>query len=257
MFRGATPELALMSCHAAVLSPGHSPHPPHAHGDEELLMVLDGEADLLVADRPEYEGACAVRVKAGDFAYYPPLQHLTIRNASDAPVHYLMFRWRGHAAATGANILGPSIFQAPPEAAAGTGLADLAHEGVNLLTPYAGRGVVNAGAVVFVGVVEDYLWRGAASVGDPRADDWRSAAAAAYRRLDAPWWLRRVSAQDETPRRRVGPVRRSSERRSVELRPLPGGAAWSVGPVGVVVVSGLPQLEDHRMVVAALRAHLG
>ncbi len=29
----------------------------------------------------------------------------------------------------------------------------------------------------------------------------------------------------------------------------------SVGPVGVVVVSGLPQVEDHRMVVAALRAH--
>ena len=31
----------------------------------------------------------------------------------------------------------------------------------------------------------------------------------------------------------------------------------NVGPVGVVVVSGLPQLEDHRMVVAAIRAHLG
>jgi uncharacterized protein (UPF0303 family) len=30
-----------------------------------------------------------------------------------------------------------------------------------------------------------------------------------------------------------------------------------VGPVGVVVVSGLPQLEDHRMVVAALRASHG
>ncbi len=29
-----------------------------------------------------------------------------------------------------------------------------------------------------------------------------------------------------------------------------------VGPVGVVVVSGLPQLEDHRMVVTAIRAHL-
>ena len=29
-----------------------------------------------------------------------------------------------------------------------------------------------------------------------------------------------------------------------------------VGPVGTVVVSGLPQLEDHRMVVAALRAYL-
>ena len=31
----------------------------------------------------------------------------------------------------------------------------------------------------------------------------------------------------------------------------------SVGPVGTVAVSGLPQLEDHRMVVAAIRAHLG
>ena len=29
-----------------------------------------------------------------------------------------------------------------------------------------------------------------------------------------------------------------------------------VGPVGTVVVSGLPQVEDHRMVVAALCAHL-
>jgi uncharacterized protein (UPF0303 family) len=30
-----------------------------------------------------------------------------------------------------------------------------------------------------------------------------------------------------------------------------------VGPVGVVVVSGLPQVEDHRMVVAALRELMG
>jgi uncharacterized protein (UPF0303 family) len=29
-----------------------------------------------------------------------------------------------------------------------------------------------------------------------------------------------------------------------------------VGPIGAVVVSGLPQLDDHRMVVAALRRHL-
>ena len=29
------------------------------------------------------------------------------------------------------------------------------------------------------------------------------------------------------------------------------------GCVGTVAVSGLPQLEDHRLIVAALRAHLG
>ena len=31
----------------------------------------------------------------------------------------------------------------------------------------------------------------------------------------------------------------------------------SVGPVATVTVSGLPQVEDHRLVVAALRARLG
>ena len=30
----------------------------------------------------------------------------------------------------------------------------------------------------------------------------------------------------------------------------------SVGPVGTVVVSGMPQVADHRMVVAALREHI-
>ena len=45
-----------------------------------------------------------------------------------------------------------------------------------------------------------------------------------------------------------------------ELYAAHGGAfpllVRDVGPVGVVVVSGLPQVEDHRMVVAALRALL-
>lgn len=46
------------------------------------------------------------------------------------------------------------------EAAAGVGNADVARAGMTLLAPYAGRCVVNAGAVVCVGVVEDYLWHG-------------------------------------------------------------------------------------------------
>lgn len=93
VFRGSTPALDLLSCHAAVLAPGHSPHPPHAHQDEELLIVLDGEAELLIADRPEHAAARPVRVKTGDFAYYPAYQHHTIRNPGDRPVRYLMFRW--------------------------------------------------------------------------------------------------------------------------------------------------------------------
>ena len=116
LFLGTTPTLASMSCHAAALSPGRSPHPPHSHQDEELLIVLDGEAELLLADRPSYEAADAIPVKAGDFAYYQALQHHTIRNASSAPVSYLMFRWHGSVPAVGGQPLRSNVYRSPPPA---------------------------------------------------------------------------------------------------------------------------------------------
>ena len=113
------------------------------------------------------------------------------------------------------------------DAATGTGLVDIAGEGLELLAPYAGRAVLNAGAVVCTGVVDDYLWRAAVAVDDPRADDWRAAAVAAYRRLGAPWWLHRVSGEPVTASSPPPPAQRT-----VELRPVPGRAVWSVGRPG-------------------------
>jgi mannose-6-phosphate isomerase-like protein (cupin superfamily) len=115
LFKGSTRIIDKMSCHAAVLSAGHSPHPPHAHKDEELLVVLDGEAELLIADEPSYEGARVERVKAGAFAYYPAYQHHTIRNPTNSPVTYLMFKWHATAAETGGNPLGTQIFHRGPD----------------------------------------------------------------------------------------------------------------------------------------------
>ncbi|MDT7551132.1 MAG: hypothetical protein QOE84_3526, partial [Actinomycetota bacterium] len=64
---------------------------------------------------------------------------------------------------------------------------------------------------------------------DPRADDWRAAAAAAYRRLSAPWLLSRVSSSYEP----VGaPPKPTATDVRVELRLLPGQSVWSVGQVG-------------------------
>jgi len=118
------------------------------------------------------------------------------------------------------------------EAAAGMGYTDIARAGMTLMAPYAGRAIVNAGAVVFVGVVEDYLWRAAVLVGDPRADDWRAASAAAYRRLDAAWWQRRLTApHDVSPGASMKAARQVTQR-TLELRPLPGQSVWSVGPAG-------------------------
>src|SRR5262252_1610934 len=58
------------------------------------------------------------------------------------------------------------------------GDTEIARAGMTLMAPYAGRCVVNAGAVVCAGVVEDYLWRAAVVSADPRADSWRAATSA-------------------------------------------------------------------------------
>ena len=120
IFRGSTPALDLMSCHAAALNPGFSPHPPHAHGDEELLIILEGEAELLVAEKHEMLGARAIPVSAGDFAYYPAHQHHTIRNSADRPVRYLMFRWNRTKEQPAPACLETLIYRAPEPVEAST-----------------------------------------------------------------------------------------------------------------------------------------
>jgi hypothetical protein len=110
------------------------------------------------------------------------------------------------------------------EVAAATGAADLAGAAVELLAPYAGRGVVNAGAVAFVGVVDDYLRLACASLGRPdEARRWAASAAAGYQRLGASWWLHRLAAPDR-PRAGGRPT-------TVHLRPGPG-VMWTVGTDG-------------------------
>jgi uncharacterized cupin superfamily protein len=95
LLHGPTPILAAMESHVSVLSPGRCPHPPHCHVEEELLIILSGEAEILIANGPDPATAKVERLGPGGFVYYPAYQYHTIRNASSAPVTYLMFKWQG------------------------------------------------------------------------------------------------------------------------------------------------------------------
>jgi hypothetical protein len=55
-----------MSCHASVLVGGHSPHPPHTHREEELLIPLHGEAEIVIATSPTDPSPRVDRPWAGD-----------------------------------------------------------------------------------------------------------------------------------------------------------------------------------------------
>ena len=109
MFNGATPIIEELSCHASVLSPGFTPHPPHSHEEEELLIALQGEADLIISDGPSTDYARTERLSPGSFIYYPAGQYHTIRNSGVSPISYLMFKWRGDAL-TGGTPAGTRIF---------------------------------------------------------------------------------------------------------------------------------------------------
>lgn len=95
ILRGATPNVSEMEAHVSVLSPGNSPHPPHCHLDEELLIVLDGEAEIVIPESADPAGARIERMRPGSFVHYPAYQYHTIRNVSASPVTYLMYRWHG------------------------------------------------------------------------------------------------------------------------------------------------------------------
>jgi len=88
-FRGSTANVPSISCHASVLVPGHSPHPAHEHAEEELLLLLEGEVDLIFGEG-ERE-----RLRPEEFVYYPAGFAHTLRTTSTEPATYLMFKWSG------------------------------------------------------------------------------------------------------------------------------------------------------------------
>src|SRR5690606_9023171 len=55
-FDGGTPNADAMESHSSVLAPGERPHPLHRHEEEEILIVVEGEADAVLADAGDGRG---------------------------------------------------------------------------------------------------------------------------------------------------------------------------------------------------------
>ena len=121
------------------------------------------------------------------------------------------------------------------EGALATGDAEVAGAVVALLAPYAGRSVVNAGAVMWHGVTDDTLARGYALLGNAEAAArHRAAALATYERIGAGWWRDRLLAQLPASPAPADDVV------AVHLHQQPGGL-WLVGREGATFV--LPRMR--------------
>lgn len=112
------------------------------------------------------------------------------------------------------------------DVALATDADDVVASVVPLLLPYAGRAVINAGAVAFHGVTDDTLSRACARLGDTeRAAALREKALATYRRIGATWWRERLEITEPA----VAPA--PSVGATMTLRPGPPGV-WLIGRGG-------------------------
>jgi len=92
-FRGRSRNMRHLSCHMSALKQGHSPHPPHRHKEEEILLLLSGEVEIPLPDLRGGEKTTRIRLKSGEFVYYPAFFGHTLTTTSTEPARYLMFKW--------------------------------------------------------------------------------------------------------------------------------------------------------------------
>jgi len=97
MISGSTAFTDSFTCHTSVLVPGHCPHSPHEHKDEEILMMLSGGAELNLPGLKANAGSQKVTLQAGQFVYYPAHFFHTLVARGKKPANYLMFKWFGKA----------------------------------------------------------------------------------------------------------------------------------------------------------------
>ncbi len=86
VFQNPTPTLDELECHITTLNPGASPHEPHKHVDEELILVKEGTVESLVNGERRKAGPGSVIFQSSN-------QLHAIRNIGDTPATYFVVKW--------------------------------------------------------------------------------------------------------------------------------------------------------------------
>jgi quercetin dioxygenase-like cupin family protein len=81
-----TATLDELEIHVTTLNPGETPHAPHKHPDEELLIVKEGTVESLVNGELK-------RVGPGSVIFQASNQLHGIRNVGSTPATYHVIKW--------------------------------------------------------------------------------------------------------------------------------------------------------------------
>ena len=86
VFQAPTPTLDELECHITTLNPGESPHPPHKHPDEELIIVKEGTVESTLNGKTYELGPGSVIFQASNEMH-------GIRNIGKTPATYHVIKW--------------------------------------------------------------------------------------------------------------------------------------------------------------------
>lgn len=81
-----TATLDELEIHITTLNKGETPHPPHQHPDEELVIIKEGTVESLVNGQLK-------RVGPGSIIFQAANQSHSIRNVGDGPAVYHVIKW--------------------------------------------------------------------------------------------------------------------------------------------------------------------
>lgn len=66
VFDSPTPTLSNLECHITTLNPGETPHAPHRHADEELMIVKEGTLAAIQGDQTNTVAAGGIIFEASN-----------------------------------------------------------------------------------------------------------------------------------------------------------------------------------------------
>jgi XRE family transcriptional regulator, regulator of sulfur utilization len=89
VFDAPTPTLAEFECHITTLNPGESPHPPHHHAAEELMVIREGTLEALQGDKTNI-------VTAGGIIFEASNELHGLRNVGTNRATYFVFKFTPH-----------------------------------------------------------------------------------------------------------------------------------------------------------------
>ena len=85
-FSGATDQLKFMEAGNLLLKAGMEPHPPHAHPEEEFLLVTEGSGVIMVDGK-------TMQVAPGSMMYCAANKSHHIKNTGKTPMLFYYYKW--------------------------------------------------------------------------------------------------------------------------------------------------------------------